>query len=68
MSLIGALVSLREQTHKTQILLVKEDANPSTIDLIQRMENDLDIVITRINTREAERQAHLNQGGWRGGR
>ena len=68
MSLLGSLVTLKEQTHKTQLTFIKEDGNPSTIDLLSKMETDLDIVINRITTREAERLAYLNgnRSGWRG--
>ena len=68
MSLLGSLVALKEQTHKTQLNFIKDDGNPTTIDLLNRMETDLDIMINRMTTREAERQAYLNgnRSGWRG--
>ena len=68
MSLLGALVALKEQTHKTQLVSIKEDASESVISLLARMETDLDIMINRISTRETERQAYLNgnRSGWRG--
>lgn len=69
MSFLGALVALKEQTHKAQLICVKEDANPSTINVLQSMEKDLDIIINRVNARVHEREAIMNKtGGWCGGR
>ena len=66
MSLLGSLVSLKEQTHKTQMICIKEGANQTIIDMLQSTEDSLNIHINRINTRAEEREAYLNKGGWRG--